>query len=186
MCFGTEDNYSFICPNTSANCQWFYGNQWSRIQINKEIEHLCVVPLLQHSNPYYKYSWKRWYHRQKSFYHPSKHLALCDRPQTTTRADQTACQQFAATNKHGCMYRWWPLLGQSLRPIDKWGSWVINHTNWNLIKRIWLWRVIFQNGTDLAIWRIAEELSFRVFHCAWNRAIHQAGHPQFRDTQLPF
>lgn len=116
----------------------------------------------------------------------SKHLVLCDRPMTMTRADQTACQQFAATNKHGCMYRWWPLLGQSLRPIDKWGGWVINHTNWKLIKRIWLWRVIFQNGTDLTIWRIAEELSFRVFHCAWNRAIHQAGHPQFRDAQLPF
>lgn len=119
---------------------------------------------------------------------PSKaSVSFCvNNPPTTTSANQTLCQQYAATNKHGRTCGWWPPLGKSLRPIKKWGSWVTNHTKWNLIKRIWPWRVILRHGTDLAIWRIAVELSFRIFHCAWNRAIHQAGHSQLRDAQLPF
>lgn len=134
--------------------------------------------------------WERW--AWKGPVHalllPSKaSVSFCvNNPPTMTYANQTPCLQYDATNKRGRTYGWWPRLGKSLRTIYKWGGWVINHTNWNWINRMWLWRVILRNGTDLTIWGIAEELSFRIFHCAWNRAIHQAGHSQLRDAQLPF
>ncbi len=43
-----------------------------------------------------------------------------------------------------------------------------------------------QTVTDLAVWRIAEELPFGVLHGTRDGAVHQAGHSQLRDAQLPF
>lgn len=41
-------------------------------------------------------------------------------------------------------------------------------------------------GTDLAVWGIAEQLPFRILHGARDGAVHQAGHSQLRNAQLPF
>lgn len=43
-----------------------------------------------------------------------------------------------------------------------------------------------QSATNLAVWRVAEQLSFRVLHRARDGAVHQTGHSQLWNAQLSF